>query len=107
MTQNGSGEASKRACSPARSRSPRSFTAARASAPTSSVATYAPTAIVNALLLNVPAWLSPPRAGSNVAIRSARPPKAPNDRPPPRYLPSVVMSGRDAEQLLGAADRQP
>ena len=106
VTQNGSGEASKRACRPARRRSPRSLTAASAAAPTRSSATTAPTAIVKALLLNVPAWLRPPRAGSNAAIRSARPPKAPNDSPPPRYLPSVVMSGVMPSSCLGAADAE-
>ena len=94
VAQKSSGDAAKRASSPARSRSPRSLTAASAAASTMASAAAAPTAIVKALLLNVPPWVSPPpRAGSKAAIRSARPPKAPNDRPPARYLPSVVMSG--------------
>ncbi len=60
----------------------------------SSLNAATPPAIVTTLLLNVPPWVSsPPRWGSNAAIRSARPPKAPNVIPPARYLPNVVRSG--------------
>ena len=106
VTQNGSGDASKRACSPARRRSPRSLTAARASASTSSVATTAPTAIVNALLLNVPAWLSPPRAGSNVRHQVGATAEGAERQPAAEVLAERRHVGRDAEQLLGAADAE-
>ena len=53
-----------------------------------------PAAIVSTLLLNVPACGSASgRRGSNRSMMSARPPNAPNDMPPPMYLPSVVRSG--------------
>ena len=69
--------------------------------------TTAPAAIVSTLLLKVPACGSASGGvGSNSAMMSRRPPKAPKLMPPPTYLPSVVMSGRDAELLLQAAGRQ-
>jgi hypothetical protein len=47
-----------------------------------------PAAIVATLLLNVPACgMAPGRLVSNWSISSARPPKAPNEKPPPMYLP--------------------
>ena len=53
------------------------------------IAAAAP-AIDTTLLLKVPPWVNvPPRAGSNAAITSARPPNAPNVIPPARYFPSV------------------
>ena len=56
------------------------------------------------LLLKVPACGSAPgRAGSNSSITSARPPKAPNEAPPPMYFPSVVTSG----QIPSRACRPP
>ena len=36
---------------------------------------------------------------------SARPPKAPQGRPPPMILPRVVRSGCDAVELLRSAER--
>ena len=106
VTQNGSGEASKRACSPLRRRSPRSLTAARASASTRSLATTAPTAIVKALLLNVPAWLSPPRAGSNVRHEVGAPAERTERQPAAEVLAERGHVRRDAEQHLGATDAQ-
>jgi len=51
-------------------------------------------AIDRTLLLKVPACGSAPGCdGSKRAMRSARPPNAPKDSPPPRYLPSVSRSG--------------
>ncbi len=53
-----------------------------------------PAAIERTLLLKVPACgQASARSGSKRDIRSMRPPKAPKLMPPPRYLPSVVMSG--------------
>jgi hypothetical protein len=64
VTQNGTFDAANRASRPARNRSPRSLTARSASALISESWTAPPTAIVKALLLNVPPWVNPPRAGS-------------------------------------------
>ena len=52
----GNGDDSNRALSPVRRRSPRSLTADSPVASISDSCTAAPTAIVNALLLNVPPW---------------------------------------------------
>lgn len=77
-----------------RSRSPRVLVAARASSSRAYRSVAIAAAVETTLLLKVPAWASsPPAARSRCRMTSSRPPKAPNDIPPPRYLPSVVMSG--------------
>ena len=80
--------------SAARKRSPRAFSAASASGVSTSLKPAAPAAMVRTSLLKVPEWYRQSGlAGSKRSIRSARPPKAPNEEPPPRYLPSAVRSG--------------
>ena len=74
--------------------SPRSFSACRRPAVSTCVSPAMPAAMVSTLLLKVPACCRAPLArGSKRCSRSARPPKAPKDSPPPKYLPSVVRSG--------------
>ena len=103
----------------ARNRSPRAVCASATSAVKSSPSTTQPADIVATLLLNVPACgIASGRGGSNWSISSARPPKAPKEKPPPKYLPKVRMSGVGPEQrgeagaavprghhLVGDADR--
>ena len=77
-----------------RSTSPRSLSEMSASGVSTSRNAATPAAMETTLLLNVPACdRAPPCAGSNAAMIERRPPNAPNVIPPPRYLPSVVMSG--------------
>ena len=77
-----------------RSASPRAFSATAASGVKISVSPAIPAAMVSTLLLNVPACGSASgRRGSNMSMISARPPNAPNDIPPPIYLPKLVRSG--------------
>ena len=106
VTQNGSGEASKRACSPARSRSPRSLTAASASAPTRSLGDdradgHRERVVVERAGVAEPAARRVERAHQvgPAAERAERQPAA-------EVLAERRHVGRDAEQQLGAADAE-
>ena len=63
-----------------------------------SLSTTQPAVIDDMLLLKVPAWATTfgrlvSGLVSNWSSNSARPPNAPNENPPPMYLPKVLMSG--------------
>ena len=91
LTLIGSGCLAHTAASCWRNSSPRAVCASATSAVNTWPSTAPPAVIVAMLLLNVPAWLMTfvraPGVVSYWSSRSARPPKAPKEKPPPMYLP--------------------
>src|SRR5690606_24726780 len=86
--------------SASRKRSPRAVSSASASPEASVSWTAAPAAMVNALLLKVPPCGSPPTSGSNTAMTSRLPPKAPNDSPPPMRSEEHTSELQSRENLV-------